>query len=175
MHCRSAQSAHLGLGDPEDRSPALLQKSQPSTATRTFSLVIPGSPNILDPNLSLRLTNFRSTTSRSAAFWKLFPLTTQGCRTMETKRIDCDIDVVHRKRWFDSLFAICSGSPSLGRLFSMCTLKPMMPPLATSECFYLARSAELQSSQITVSEMLSSSGIVNIPAQDCMNHFLLHL
>ncbi len=73
------------------------------------------------------------------------------------------------------MFAICSGSPSLERLFSMCTLKPMMPPLVTSECFYLARSAELQSSQIRVSEMVSSSGIVNIPAKDCMNRFLRHL
>ncbi len=47
---RSAQSAHLGLGDwgGESSSPTLLQKFHPSTATLTFWLFIPGSPKTLD-------------------------------------------------------------------------------------------------------------------------------
>jgi hypothetical protein len=50
LQSRSAQSAHLGLGDwgGESSSPTLLQKFHPSTATLTFWLFIPGSPKTLD-------------------------------------------------------------------------------------------------------------------------------
>lgn len=61
LHCRSAQSAHLGLGYPEEKSPTLLQKSQASTSTRTCGLFIPGSPNTLNASLSLTVMSFRST------------------------------------------------------------------------------------------------------------------
>jgi hypothetical protein len=136
LHCRSAQSAHLGLGDPEEKFPTLLQKSQASTSTRTCGLFIPGSPNTLNASLSLTVMSFRSTSCNcgsKAWFCKaLFPWTTQGgCKS---KRPRSDRSRVHLQRRHSSLSLEC--------VFSMRTSRQCWLQL---QCSMFLRSSSLLS------------------------------